>query len=173
MPVELSNPLWLLALLVAVPLVLVWRGWPTAFPRRQRRAALAVRLALVVAIVLALAGPELSYSASNQTLVVAADRSASTTGVQYRETPDVESLASALPPQDLLGVVSFGQEALVEDPPAHRLQFQGFETSPGANFTDIESALRLAGSMAVGGTWHRHHRPITDSAVERGWDGVG
>ncbi len=48
-------------------------------------------------------------------------------------------------------MVSFGQDALVEDPPAHDLQFQGFATSPGANFTDIESALRLAGSMAAHG----------------------
>ena len=60
-------------------------------------------------------------------------------------------MASGLPAKDLLGVVSFGQEALVESPPAHRPQFQGFATSPGDNFTDIESALRLAGSMAVGG----------------------
>ena len=49
-------------------------------------------------------------------------------------------------------MVSFGQEALVEGRPAHRPEFQGFATSPGDNFTDIESALRLAGSMAVGGT---------------------
>ena len=170
-PVELTNPLWLLALLLAVPLVLVWQRWPTAFPRRQRQAALAVRLAFVAALVLALAGPELSYRASSQTLVVAADRSASTTQVQYQETPDVESLASTMPPQDLLGVVSFGQEALVEDPPVHRLQFQGFATSPGANFTDIESALQLAGSMAVGGT-RRHLVLITDGRENVG-DGVG
>jgi hypothetical protein len=170
-PVRLTNPLWLLALLVAVPLVVTWRRWPTAFPRPQRQAALGLRLALVVAIVLALAGPELSYSASGQTLVVAADRSASTTQAQYQEVPDVESLASALPAQDLLGVVSFGQEALVEEPPAHRLQFQGFATSPGANFTDIESALRLAGSMAVGGT-RRHIVLVTDGRQNVG-DAVG
>jgi hypothetical protein len=170
-PVELTNPLWLLALLVAVPLAVTWGRWPTAFPRGQRRAALAVRLALVAAIVLALAGPELSYSASSQTLVVAADRSASTAPAQYQETPEVQSLAAALPAKDSLGVVSFGQNALVEDPPAHNLQFQGFETSPGANFTDIESALRLAGSMAVTGT-RRHVVLITDGRQNVG-DAVG
>ena len=62
-----------------------------------------MRLALVVAIVLALAGPERSYSAGAQTLVVAADRSASTGEVQYQENEDVTSLASRLPEKDLLG----------------------------------------------------------------------
>jgi hypothetical protein len=170
-PINFSHPLWLTALLLAVPLILIWRHWPAAFPRRQRQAALAVRLALVVAIVLALAGPERSYNAGAQTLVVAADRSASTAEAQYRENEDVTSLASGLPAKDLLGVVSFGQEALVESPPAHRPQFLGFATSPGDNFTDIESALRLAGSMAVGGT-RRHVVLITDGRENIG-DGVG
>jgi hypothetical protein len=170
-PIDFSHPLWLTALLLAVPLILIWRHWPAAFPQRQRQAALAVRLALVVAVVLALAGPERSYNAGAQTLVVAADRSASTAEAQYRENEDVTSLASGLPAKDLLGVVSFGQEALVESPPAHRPQFQGFATSPGDNFTDIESALRLAGSMAVGGT-RRHVVLITDGRENIG-DGVG
>jgi hypothetical protein len=169
--VELTHPLWLLALLVVVPLVIMWWRWPTAFPRRQRQAALAVRLALVVAIVLALTGPELAYNASSQTFVVAADRSASAAQAQYQETPAVQSLASALPAKDLLGVVSFGQVALVEDPPGHGLQFQGFATSPGANFTDIESALRLAGSMALSGT-RRHVVLMTDGRENIG-DAVG
>jgi von Willebrand factor type A domain len=170
-PVELTNPLWLLALLAVVPVVVVWRRWPTAFSRRQRQAALGVRLGLVAAIVLALAGPELSYHASSQTLVVAADRSASTAQAQYQETPAVQALASALPAQDQLGVVSFGQDALVEDPPAHDPEFQGFATSPGANFTDLESALQLAGSMAAPGT-RRHVVLITDGRQNVG-DAVG
>jgi hypothetical protein len=170
-PVELTHPLWLLAVLIVVPLVVMWWRWPTAFPRRQRQAALVVRLALVLAIVLALAGPELAHSASSQTFLVAADRSASTAQAQYQEIPAVQSLASALPAKDLLGVVSFGQVALVEDPPAHSVPFQGFATSPGANFTDIESALRLAGSMAPTGT-RRHLLVMTDGRENVG-DAVG
>ena len=64
-------------------------------------------------------------------------------------------------------MVSFGQEALVEDPPEHQLQFQGFATSPGANFTDIESALRLAGSMAQPGT--RRHVVLYDRRASERW----
>ena len=171
MPVELSHPLWLAALAVAVPVIVVWRRWPAAFSPRQRRAALIVRLLLLVSLVLALAGPELSYDASSQTLVVAVDRSSSTAQAQYQEAPAVGALASDLPARDLLGVVSFGQEALVEDPPEHRLPFEGFATSPGSNFTDIESALRLAGSLAVSGT-RRHVLLISDGRQNIG-DAVG
>lgn len=174
MPVELANPLWLLALLVVVPVVVTWRRRPSAFPKGQRRAALGARLVLIAAIVLALAGPEVSYTASSQTLVVAADRSASTAAVQYEEGPAVQSLTSALPAKDSLGVVSFGQNALVEDPPArdpHNVGFQGFETSPGANFTDIESALRLAGSMAE--TGGRRHVVLISDGRQNSGDALG
>ena len=118
MRVYLSYPLWLTALLLAVPLILIWRHWPAVFPRRQRQAALAMRLALVVAIVVALAGPERSYiTPCAQTLVVAADRSASTAEAQYQENEDVTSLASsASPGKDLLGVGSFGQGGPCREP---------------------------------------------------------
>ncbi len=172
MPVELTSPAWVAVLIVAVPVVVVvWRRWPAPFPKRQRRAALAVRLLLVTALVLALAGLELSYRASSQTLVIAVDRSASAAQAQYQEPPAVERLESRLPGQDLLGVVSFGQDALVEDAPQRNLQFEGFNTSPGANFTDIESALRLAGSMAAPGTG-RHVLLVSDGRQNVG-DAVG
>ena len=68
-------------------------------------------------------------------------------------------------------MVSFGQDALVEDPPEHHLEFEGFDTSPGANFTDIESALRLAGSMAQTGT--RRHVVVVSDGRQNVGDAVG
>ncbi|MGH9107680.1 MAG: hypothetical protein ACRDZX_17985 [Acidimicrobiales bacterium] len=171
MPIDLSDPVWLAALALLAVLAAIWRLWPAPFGARQRSAALAVRLVLVAALVLALAGPELSSRSSSQTLVVAADLSASTAGSQPAEVGDVQALAGALPARDELGVVSFGQDALVEDPPQHRPQFSGFATSPGANFTDIEAALRLAGSMAAPGT-RRHVLLISDGRQDVG-DAVG
>ena len=82
MPVEFLHPAWLLALAVAVPVVAVWRSWPTPFGKARRATALGVRLAIVLLLVLALAGPELSYRASGQTLVLAVDRSASVASAQ-------------------------------------------------------------------------------------------
>jgi Ca-activated chloride channel family protein len=170
-PVELASPAWLAALLVAVPVVAVWRRWPAPFSLAQRRAALAVRLALVAALVLALAGPELSYRASNQTLVVAADLSASTASAWAQEASAVQTLSQDLPGKDQLGVVTFGQSALVEDPPTHRLNFTGFGTSPPPNYTDFESALRLAGSLI--GPRTGHHILLLSDGRENVGNGVG
>jgi len=150
---------------------MLWKAARSPFGRGQRRAGLAARLVLVVALVLALAGPELTYDASSQTLVVAADLSTSTDSARQAEVADVGQLTTALPSKDELGVVSFGQEALVEDPPEHNLPFEGFQTSPGANFTDIEAALRLAGSMAAAGT-RRHVLLISDGRENIG-DALG
>jgi hypothetical protein len=171
-PVELTSPWWLVLLPVAIPaIVIVWRRWPAPFPKWQRGVALGVRIVLISALALALAGLGLSYRTSSQTLVVAVDRSASTAQAEYREAPVVDGLGAKLPGQDLMGVVSFGQDALVEDPPQHHLEFQGFNTSPGANFTDIESALRLAGSLAAPGT-RRHVLLLSDGRQNVG-DAVG
>jgi len=161
----------LAALVVAVPLVMVWQRHPAPFGIRQRRASLMVRLALVVAIVLALAVVTIPYRSSTQVLIVVADRSASTAGAQQQETAAVRSLAASLPAHDQLGLVSFGQDALVEEPPQRDLQFSGFETSPGANFTDIESALQLSASLA-GPQTGRHLLLMSDGRQNLG-DAVG
>jgi hypothetical protein len=150
---------------------MVWQRQPAPFSSRQRRASLIVRLALVVAIVLALAGPAIPYRASSQVLIVVADRSASTAVAQPEETAAVQSLSASLPARDQLGVVSFGQDALVEDPPERHLQFTGFETSPGANFTNIEAALQLSASLA-GAQSGRHLLLISDGRQNVG-DAVG
>jgi hypothetical protein len=126
---------------------------------------------MVLLLVLALAGPELSYRASGQTLVLAVDRSASVASARPEEARAVQSLVSTLPAKDELGVVSFGQDALVEGPPAQYPQFEGFVTSPGAGYTDIESALRLAGSLVVPGS-RRHVLLFSDGRQNIG-DAVG
>jgi hypothetical protein len=170
-PLEWSSPAWLAALVLVVAFVAVWRHWPAPFGARQRRAALLARSVVVIALVLALAGPQFSYRSSTQTLVVAADLSASTATARAQETTDVQELAATLPARDQMGVVSFGQDALVEDPPEHGLQFTGFSTSPGDNFTDIESALRLAASVVAPGT-RRHVLLVSDGRQNVG-DGIG
>ncbi|HTV11421.1 MAG TPA: VWA domain-containing protein [Acidimicrobiales bacterium] len=171
MPIEFSSPTWLWALVLLVPVALVWRAAPGLWGPAQRRACLGTRMVLVSGLVLALAGPKLEHTASSQTLVVAADLSASTASAQQQELADVEELSSGLPSKDELGVVSFGENALVEAPPQHDLAFQGFATSPGANFTNIEAALRLAGSMTLPGT-RRHVLLISDGRQNVG-DAVG
>ena len=171
MPVSFSHPAWLAALAVVPTFVLVWHRWPAPFGRRQRQAALAVRSLLAVAVVLALAGPTWSHSSPSQTLVVAAQRSLSAETAFGQEARDISALAAKLPGRDEMGVVSFGQDALVEAPPQHHYSFPGFETSPNPNFTDIESALQLSASLAAPGT-RRHVVLLSDGRQNIG-DALG
>jgi len=170
-PVSFSHPGWLAALALVPVMVLTWRRWPAPFGRRQRAAALAVRSVLVAALVLALSGPELTYTSPDQTLVVAAQRSLSAAPAYGQEVNDVSSLAAKVPGRDEMGVVSFGQDALVEDPPEHHLNFSGFETSPNPNFTDIESALQLSASLAPPGA--RRHVVLVSDGRQNVGDALG
>ena len=155
MPVELAQPAWLALLVLIVPVALVGLRRPAPFGKAQRATALGVRATLVSCLVVALANPALDHQASGQTLVVVADRSASTATAQGQEVAELEAVGGNLPSGDQLGVVTFGQDALVEASPAHDLQFSGFATAPGPNYTDIQSGLSLGASIAAPGS-RRH-----------------
>jgi Mg-chelatase subunit ChlD len=172
MAVSLSSPWWLVAFAGAgVATYLLWAGRRSPSGPGQRLASLSVRLAIFAALALALAGPEISSRAPSQTLVVASDLSASTASARSQEVADVSAIASALPSHDYLGVVTFGQQALVEDPPLRGLQWDGFATGPGPNFTDIEAGLRIAASIAVAGT--RRHVVLISDGRENIGDAIG
>ncbi len=133
--------LWLLALL---PLV-----WATALlaPRRLRPlrfwAALLVRSALLVALVLALAGAQTVRPSSGLTTVFLVDRSDSVAPeARVRAEAFVQAAAAARAPGDRVAVVGFGARALVEQPAADE-QPAAAPAAPAAEATDIGQAIEL------------------------------
>jgi len=165
--VSLLRPLGLLALLAAVVAVLVWRRLPPPLSRRGARVALGVRLALLLAVSLALAGLQVGHSPSAQTLLAVVDRSASLESGLTGEREQVLGLQNTLRADDRFGVVTFGHDAAVEVPAEQGAGFTDFGTRPNANYTDIESALRLAGSVLPGDT-RRHVVLISDGRQNSG-----
>lgn len=159
-PPLLQQPFALL--LLAFPLLLgvvAWRGRDrlrpvfTALPGRQRRLAVLVRVALMGVLVLSLAGLSVHGGSDAQTLVVVADRSASTLGATAAEDALLESLQRELHPGDRLGVVAAGADATVEHAPALRPgDVVSIPVTVDGSFTDLESGLRLAGSLVAEGT---------------------
>jgi hypothetical protein len=169
-PVELGQPAWLVLLALVVPVALVELRRPVPFGRGQRATALGVRAALVTCLVVAMASPALYHRASGQSLIVAVDRSASTATAQGQEVSDVEAVEGHLPSQDQIGVVTFGQDALVEALPAHDLEFSGFATAPGPNYTNMQAGLSLAASIAGPGS--RRHLVLVSDGRENVGDAV-
>jgi hypothetical protein len=126
--VNLAAPLGLLALLTVPAAVLVWLRFPPPLSRAGARASLALRCAVLLGITLALSGFALQLPASAQTLIVVVDRSASMETALAGEAATVEQLRAGLHSDDRFGIVTFGGDAIVEQPvvTAANSAFSGF-----------------------------------------------
>jgi uncharacterized membrane protein len=138
--------LWLL--LALLPL------WALAFATPRRSAppgvwvSLLIRTALIVALVLALAGAQIVRDTSALTTVFLLDRSESI-GPESRARSEafVRDALAAMQPGDRAAVVTFGANALVERPAGEQPEFAGVTTAPVAAGTNVEQALRMGLSL--------------------------
>ncbi len=114
----------------------------------RRRAALAVRVLLLTALVGALAGFQLVMPVDRLAVVYVVDMSDSV-GTAGREDALAylrQSLA-AREDEDVAGIVAFGGDALVERLPAELTELDRIASTPVKGATDIGAALRLAGAL--------------------------
>ncbi len=160
MAFSVGHPALLAAGLVApLAAVVVWLLMPPPLSRLRSRLSLALRVGILLLIVAALSGLALNRVPRSQALIAVVDRSASVNAAGDQERQAVLGLQRGLHTGDQLGVVTVGQQALVEQPPAAPSQggpsFTDFSTVPNANYTNLEAGLRLAGSVEP--TDARHH----------------
>lgn len=150
-PVQLAHPgLGALALLAPVLAVAIWLAMPPPLSRRRGRLSLGIHLLVLLAVVAAVAGLSLARSPHAQSVVAVVDRSASTAGGAQQEVDAVAALQRDLRGANQLGVITTGEQALVEQPPAPAggsPAFTTFQTSPDADFTNVEAGLRLGASV--------------------------
>ncbi len=137
----------LLPVLVAVVLVLHMAS-RRRLGRGRRRAALAIRVLLLSALVAALAGLQLVLPVDRLAVVFVVDLSDSV-GTAGRE----EALAylrnslAGKRDDDVAGIVAFGGDALVERLPSDLAEVDRIASTPVRGATDIGAALRLAGAL--------------------------
>ena len=124
-------PLWFLTSRLPMPSVLIHR----------------MRLTALTFLVLAMCGPALRLPTREGTVIVVADRSFSMpAGVDGNLKESVELVHQAIPPNHRLGVVSFGERAIVEHTPS-AAKFPGFITQIGRNGSQLGEALERAISL--------------------------
>ncbi len=135
-------------------LVLLVPIWVLAFaaPRRPapRRfwSALLVRSALVITLVLALAGPQLLRGTSALTTVFLLDRSASLTAEQQASAEQFARTAvAAMQPDDEVALIQFGGAASVDLPPASASALPELSATSALTATNLQSALELGLSL--------------------------
>jgi Mg-chelatase subunit ChlD len=137
----LAQPLVLLALLAAIPIILLGaRSRLRQTPLRVRGIILTTRLAIAALVVAALAQPALRPAGQGRAVVFAVDVSDSITSDQLAWARAwVDRAQTALPRGSRSSVIEFGARAQLADPG---------ELPPGTS-TDLSAALRLAGSIVT------------------------
>jgi uncharacterized membrane protein len=146
MSVQFTNPSWLLLFLGAVPWV-VWLTWKSDVqvgPWR-RGTALALRLAMVLALILALAGLQWRKPLEGMNVFFLLDRSDSVPSWQQEKTIQyVNQLVGEKKPTDKAGVIVFGSEASLESTLNSAVKLEKVQAVVPTAGTDLGAAIRLA-----------------------------
>ena len=137
-----TSPLALI-LLLAVPLV-ISLGWPRQRFRRLRDAAsLALRVIIVLLLVLAVAGFQVSQSANKLAVVFLIDVSDSLgAGVQEQQLAYVRQSLQDMGPDDVAGVVVFGADPRTERSVNAVRELGDIQSHPVTSNTNLAAAIR-------------------------------
>jgi Ca-activated chloride channel family protein len=143
-----TEPLYLLLL----PVLWGWVWWVgrrlLGVSQARRRLILVLRMALILLIVLALAGWQGVGSLRRVCTVFVLDQSASVSDAGRKAARAyLQQAVSHAPDDALTGLVVFGAEPVVEWLPAPRRQMEALYAKPNPDSTDIAAALRLAIAM--------------------------
>ena len=145
---ELTRPLFLGAGVLALGIIVaIWRVFPPPLPRVRARLSLGLRLLIVLLLTASLAGFQVQTTPSRQSLLVAADLSASVQSALDNEAATVRRILQQRRGDDRAGVLSFGRDSQVEVNISKDPQFGEFQGQPNPHYTDLAAALQLGGSL--------------------------
>ncbi len=142
-----ANPAALL-LLLTLP-YFIWLGRPRVAYRRQRDwLGLALRLAIVLCLVLALAGVQTVHAADKLSVVFLIDSSDSIdSSARDKAQNYVQKALRNLGVNDRAGLIVFGQNALIERAMSNATDLNTIDSAPIRLNTNIAGAIRLALAM--------------------------
>jgi len=137
-----------LALLIILPGVIAVGRPRSRFRRTRDLISLALRCTLLVLLILALAGVQLTRSADSLAVVFLIDASDSVgvLGLESAKTQVREQIEN-MGPNDSAGVVLFGKTPQVARPLLASNTLQPIRAQPNAGDTDLAAAIRLALAM--------------------------
>ncbi|HYF94527.1 MAG TPA: glutamine amidotransferase [Symbiobacteriaceae bacterium] len=143
MGISFTHPWALLALLLPA----AWFVWE----RRRPNLFTWLRLAIVLLLILALAGAGITFSARNQAVMFVADVSTSTAAIRPQMEEFVKTALGKMNPGDVAGVLTMAENAVLEAPVATRPTFSGFTAVVNPDHTDLEKGLRLGAALLPAG----------------------
>ncbi len=146
--IEVARP-WMFALLLALPLLwLGMRGSIAGWTAAQRRVCTAMRILLLAAVVVALAGLRMLRPSSEASVLFVVDASASISPEAANAAREfvAKSLASKRS-SDTAGVVGFGETAQLWQPPSESAPLAEWPALSSKKATDIGAALDFASAL--------------------------
>lgn len=127
------------SLILLPPLIVVWIKWRRGDPWLS-----VLRILIFSLLVAALCRPVINLPIRAGVVVAVADRSRSMPAQgAAAQTEAIRMIAQARPSQNLLGVVAFGRQAVVEQPP-DQSAFGGFVNVVDDNQSNLADALDMA-----------------------------
>src|SRR5260221_10468921 len=150
-----SNPLGLV-LLLTIP-YFAWLGWPrVAYRRRRDLTRLKLRLAIVILLIVGLAGMQSGQAADKLSVVFLIDNCDSIDSAARDQAEKyVRDAISQMGPEDQAGVVVFGKNALVERPMSIVKTLNPIASKPISLDTGIAGAIRQGLGMFPAGAARR------------------
>lgn len=138
-----------LLILIPIALVLIWFTTKklTRMYKLRRNIILVLRSLVLIFLILALVGVNITWNAKTTTTVFLMDASDSTLASRAQEEKFVTDAISKKPASDKTGVVAFGNNALIENFVAKDNIFSKIETKPNSSYTNIENGLLSALSL--------------------------
>ena len=146
---ERPEYLWLLA--CVLPLLVFTVASRRKIAIWRRIAALALRLMVLLALTLALAGVTWKRPADDLAVVFVVDQSASVGLEGQKQAKEfIQDALKAKGDDDVAGIVVFGADAQVEAAPREDLTFNGIEAKVSTHQTDLAAGIRLGAAMLPG-----------------------
>jgi uncharacterized membrane protein len=160
---QFTHPLYLLALIPALGWV-VWFAWKSyvQIGAWRRWTALSIRLVVLLALVLAIAGLQWLLPVEGMNVFFVLDRSDSIPSPQQESAREYVNKASKqMQKVDKAGVIVFGSEAGIESAPNSAVDLQKIQAVVGTERTDLAAAIRL-GTAAFPETGQKRLVLLTD-----------
>ena len=143
---QFTNPIYLLLLAPALAWV-IWLSWKShvQIGLWRRWASLLVRCAIVVAVILAIAGIQWKKPLEGVNVFFLLDRSDSVPSTQQEAAQTfVNKFSAQKKKEDKAGVLVFGSDSAIEFQPTPAIELRKVQAVVGTERSDISSAIRLA-----------------------------
>ncbi len=163
MNLQFTHPYYLLLLAPALAWV-IWFAWKSdvQVSAWRRWASLIVRLAVLLFLVLAVAGLQSLLPVEGMNVYFVLDRSESIPSPQQEAAREyVNQAAKEMKPVDKAGVIVFGSDASIETAPMHAVDVPKIQAVVGTERTDLAAAIRL-GTAAFPETGQKRLVLLTD-----------